>query len=219
MNLKTRSLLALPCLAAVLAVTSVAHANTISGTAYCGVSNTYAIQTPVISSLAAAIATTSGACATFTASTINFATNAGTGTDTLGGFLNSFGAASGITYAGGASAATSFDGTLMVLTGSTYLTNGETITLSHDDGVNVYLNGTALVLAGTQTVAGQAPFTFNGATGNYNFEVIYTSNYLAPAVLQSNIANVAPVPEPSTLMMLGTGLFGLAGAVRRKLSL
>ena len=75
-------------------------------------------------------------------------------------------------------------GTLLVLTGSNSLTSGESIMLSHDDGALVYVclargicnstTGAGYLLispagSGTQTVAGQSPFTFGGATGTYDF--------------------------------------------------
>lgn len=119
-------------------------------------------------------------------------------------------------------------GTLFVLTGSNTLTTGESIILNHDDGALIYVclasgtcnssTGAGYTLispagSGTQTVDGQSPFTFSGASGIYDFELIFNSNYEQPSDLQSSIA---ATPEPSSLMLLGTGLFSAAGMLFRR---
>jgi hypothetical protein len=209
-----------------------AHADTVSGTAYCGISSpignggqgsNYAIQAPTLATLSDAIATSGGQCASFTSSTINF--NAGyTNSETsLAGFLNSTpGNLQTVSYIGNPTGSQSFNGTLLVLTGYTYLTTGQSIALSHDDGVNLYVtdsgNVTTLISpAGSQdqTDAGQLPFTFTGASGEYAFELIYTSNYEAPAELVSDISEA---PEPSSFLLLGSGLLGAAGLIRRRVT-
>ncbi len=246
MKVSLRAISLASCVAALLVTAGTAQAGTISGTAYCGIQSnsggqgsSYAIQAPVLAgsastvgSLANAEATSEGECASFTASMIDFNTGYGNPGTSLNSFLNSdpdllsqsYTAESG---KNGAPAATgtgsqSSDGTLIVLTGTTFLTNGESITLSHDDGVNLYVssNGTTYTLispAGSQnqTVGGQSPFTFSGATGNYDFELIYTTNYEQPAEL---ISNIGQTPEPSSIILFGSGLLAAAGVVRRRLS-
>ena len=234
----------LSSLATALVLSASAHAGTISGTAYCDIATNSggqgsgnAVLTPTLGTLQSAISASAGTCATFTASAINFNTGYGNPGTSLNSFLNTQpgnilsstyfataaknGNAAGSTVTGSQSS----NGTLIVITGNTFITAGETITLSHDDGVNLYLTGMGLTNdlispagSANQTVAGQSPFTISGVpSGNYDFTLIYNSNYEQPAALVSNI-NVAQTPEPTSLLLLGTGALSLGGLIRRRLS-
>jgi len=53
----------------------------------------------------------------------------------------------------------------------------------------------------------------NGYTGGYNYSG-WSYNYTEGSVTS---ASMSTVPEPGSLMMMGTGLIGMAGVIRRKL--
>jgi hypothetical protein len=269
MNVARRSLALFSCVALFVAVAPLAHANTVSGTAYCdiktdsgGQGSNYAIQTPTLAQLGNAESTSAGQCASFTASAINFASGVDstaasshgvTGGDSLNNFLNYGGNLLTSSYSSAHAGANggqailsnggqSDNGTLIVLSGTNYLTNGESITLNHDDGALIYVCSITSVCtlgtggiptdvsdyslisglpsnSGTQTYDGQSPFDFTGTTGSYDFLLIYNSNYLQPSDLQSNIDSgtaPSPTPEPSSLILLGTGVLGAAGMFRRR---
>jgi hypothetical protein len=105
--------------------------------------------------------------------------------------------------------------------GTTTLTDG-TYTFSHDDGMLLYLGSSLVVNAPGPTSATTTSFTVcasgcNAVAGSYGFTLLYAEVDGAPAQLATTLPLVS-VPEPSTFFMLGTGLLGAAGAVRRRLS-
>ena len=113
--------------------------------------------------------------------------------------------------------------------GTTTLTNG-TYTFSHDDGLLLYLGGTLVVNAGGPTA--EVPTTLCvGTTGcDYNipsqpagesFQLLYAEVDGPPAALTATLPLTGPtpsiIPEPTSFLMLGTGLAAAAGVLRRKL--
>ena len=156
--------------------------------------------------------------ATFTANGINFSGD-GFGAYNLGGFLTSGGTASNITYFNGASAATNLNNTEWEFTGSAYFANGTTFNVAHDDGVNMYVNGSAVLLAAGPTSPVTSTFTYTGTTGMFNFDFIYVECCGGTADFKTTLvpsAPASPAPEPSTPSLLAGGLFLAAAFAARK---
>lgn len=195
--------------------TSVASA-AYSGVAFCNVSTAVAGDTPTLATLSAGEATGTE-CATFSATQIKFSGDA-SGAYNIGGFLNSFGSAFGITFMNGATASTNLDNSLWVFTGTAGFVNGETFTVEHDDGVELFVNGVNVLNDGGPTAPTNTTFTYTGATGNFGFEFIYTECCGGTADFDTTLAPpTSSTPEPGTFVLLGSGLLGLLGVAKRRL--
>lgn len=152
---------------------------------------------------------------TFSASSIHFS---GDSNYSLGGFLNSFGAASNIVYMNGASAASSLTDVLFEFTGTAFFTNGQIFNVEHDDGVNLYVNGVSVLSDPNTTSPITTPFTYTGPTGDFSFDFIYANGPPTQADFTTNLVTsqtLQPVPEPSTIALLLTGSTALWSIRRR----
>jgi len=199
---------------AVLAVTGTANATTYSGVAFC---NEAAVSsnTPTSATLPAAEAGGTQ-CASFSASAINFSGDA-PGAYNLGGFLNSNGAAFGITYLNGFTGSSDLNDTLWVFTGTANFTNGQVFDVRHDDGTNMYVNGVNVLSAPGPTAPVVSTFTYSGPTGNFEFQFIYTECCGGAADYSTTLVPpVVGTPEPGTLVLLFSGMLGVAGTIRHR---
>ena len=203
-----RSLSPLACMAFMLAAAApLAHAD-VMGTVYIN-------QAPFPAPLTAPPYT--GTNASFSVSAIDFNAVAGSGY-TINGFLTSHGATvtPGANYT--ALAGNDLNNTIFDFKGSTYLAAG-TYTVTHDDGALLFLNGNmtnVLTPTGSGNPTSAADSFFTIATGGtYGFELDYAEVNGAPAVLDAPFAST---PEPSSFILLGSGLIAAAGMVRRRMT-
>jgi len=112
-----------------------------------------------------------------------------------------------------------------ILSGDIYAPTAETIsfTLSADDMAFLYLNGQIACDDGGVHAATTVTCTSSVIPAGYNMlELFYVDLDPVDAELQFNVTTeggvtTSPAPEPGTLTLLGSGLLGLAGLVRRKL--
>jgi hypothetical protein len=156
---------------------------------------------------------------TFTANQIMFSGDA-PGAFNLGGFLNSFGAASNIVYMNGAGPSTNLADVLFEFTGTAFFTHGQSFSVVHDDGTNMYVDGSLVLGVPGLTAPVTSFFTYNGPTGNESFDFIYANGPPVQADFKTTLVTpqtLSSTPEPSTFVLLLTGSTALWSVRRRAL--
>ena len=195
-------------LTSLLALTvSVAHASTITGSVYS--------TAPYPAPLDPSTTPTGTDYGSFTVNQINFfgGTGKNNPTYTIGGFLNSNGSVATLSSTLAGNAGMTLNNKEIQFFGSNYFNVG-TYGITHDDGIYLYLNGQQVISSGTPTAAEVSTFTISTA-GVYNFDLLYAEVNGAPATLDFPAATT---PEPSSFILLGSGLVSAAGLIRRRLS-
>jgi hypothetical protein len=102
----------------------------------------------------------------------------------------------------------------VVIDGTASFQAGDTITIQHDDGVILSLQGLGNVISNagpTVSVSDSYTFTQN-FTGTFDLEYMATNSN--PSIL--DVTTMHATPEPSSVTLLGAGLIAGAGFLRRK---
>ncbi len=143
-------------------------------------------------------------------SLFNFYSN----TDTsLNSFLTYGGPGEIVNYLTGASkSGDSINQSVFEFTGLVDIKAGD-YTFTKDDSLILVVNGAECIDAYKATGA-QAETCHVATSGQYNYQLYYDETNGPPAVLQGNLGNA---PEPSSFVLLGSGLLGAAGMLRRRM--
>lgn len=211
-----RNLSVLSCAFAMLVVAQLAHANTVSGAVYInGTTGAIPGTLPPGAPSATFLLGSPGDIFNMTGNPLPLPS-----TYTINGFLTSGGDVATY-FTGGGLSGSDLDNTLFVFSGFVDLAPGK-YTVTHDDGVIVTVGGVTYLNAPNPTSAKSATFKITTDTGFVPFQIEYAEVYGPPAVLDvsggsARFNSVNPnTPEPSSFVLLGSGLLAAAGMIRRR---
>jgi hypothetical protein len=107
-------------------------------------------------------------------------------------------------------------GTIIDFKGFVSVINGQTFTVTHDDGLTLTIGGILAVNHPEPTAPDISTDTYTGPTGTFAFELVYTECCSGPAVLQLDLPLEQSVPDGGSTMALLGGALTMMGVVARR---
>jgi len=139
------------------------------------------------------------------------------GNATVGGFLGTAGATNIVQNTAGTLASpmsNGITGTLVQFNGFVTVTNGQAFSVAHDDGLTLIIGGLSVIAATGPTPPVVTTATYTGPTGTFPFQLVYGECCSGDAVLRVDLPFSETAPEPSSLLLVGAGVFAVV-LVRR----
>lgn len=128
-------------------------------------------------------------------------------------FLNSGGA---FNILGSSSALNrSISPSIVQFTGTVTVTNGQSFSATHDDGLTLVIGGVPVIVAPGPTSPALTAGTYTGPSGTFDFTLVYGECCSGDAVLSIDLETV---PEPATFALTGIALLLIGARFGRRCS-